>query len=993
LSPNVPVSVETMVDRLWDENPPPKARPTIRSYIWRIDRALSLAAGDTARLRRQSPGYALEIDPQAVDLHRFRSLRRQADSLADSGETRHAAELLQKAEAVWRGPALAGLPGAWIGRMRDSLGEELRSVTARRIDLELAHGRHTELLAELGQLSGRYPLDEILAGHRMVALFRSGRQSDSLRAYREIRARLTAEGIEPSPGLAQLHERILRHDPELAITPVYRRADKEPQPNTLPADIGDFVGRAEEIRQLTGEAGPPIHPVRVIAGMAGVGKSALAVHIGHLMKARYPDAQLHLRFRAHDQVREPLSPADALRELLSMLDVPTTRIPDSLPERAALWHAELASRRALVIFDDVAEPAQVRPLLPETGDCLFLVTTRRRYPDWGHARAMTLRVLPQDDAISLFAQIAGREVSHEPDETAEVTRLCAFLPLAIRLAASRLRTGATPALTDLIEELRDHHRGHGPVDDLNHRIQAAFELSYRQLTTGERRFLRYLGISPCTEISADSGAAVSGVTIAAAQAALGTLSDHHLLEEISPGRFGFHNLIRAFAAARFADEEPAPQARFAVGRLADYYIRAIQQAAETLHGRPAEARPGWTWLESEWGNVLLVARYCSRHEWKRRCADLIHALGDFLVVGGHWDDALAANLMALQACRDLDDLPGAARAAFDLSLISLLTGRSEEALPHAADAAAAFGLLGDERGRAAALDRVGIIHRNTARFRYALAYHREAIDIYREAGDTRGLAEALNHSAVALAELGRHAEAAESFDEALRICRTDGDLRGQAKTLNNIGVANYNRGYHKDAMRSWQESLDIFHQIGGRQNLALLDHNMGQLHQYKGNYRAAISLYRQVLAVYRSIGDVQHQAHALADIGSVYQATDQFDEALAHYEQAASLGAAAGDQYVSVRVLCGIADAHFGGGRLGAALEKYEEAARLSGEIESPYLKGKALNGIAETVLRTRGVAAARIYWREAHDIFAQLGVPEAATVEIRLHAIDTTAS
>ncbi len=417
MSPNMPVPIEVLIDRLWDEDPPPKARATIRSYIWRIERALSQLADDTVHIRRQAPGYALEVNPHAVDLHRFRSLRRQSDSLAESGETRHAVALLRKAETFCRGPALGGLPSAWIGRMRDSLEEELRSATARRIDLELALGRHSQLLAELGELSSQYPLDEVLAGHRMVALFGSGRQADALRVYRQTCAGLITEGINPSPGLAWLHERILRHDSELAITPVYRRANSEPQPNTLPADIEDFVGRAEEIRQLTQEPAPARHPVRIINGMGGVGKTALAIHVGHLMTARYPDAQLYLSFRAHDQMREPLDPADALRDLLTMLDVPAARIPGSIRERAELWQAELSSRRALIIFDDVVGPEQIRPLLPEADGCLVIVTSRRRYPDWCDARPLTLRVFSEDDAVSLFTRIADR-VSHKSDEVA-----------------------------------------------------------------------------------------------------------------------------------------------------------------------------------------------------------------------------------------------------------------------------------------------------------------------------------------------------------------------------------------------------------------------------------------------------------------------------------------------------------------------------------------------------------------------------------------------
>jgi tetratricopeptide (TPR) repeat protein len=785
----------------------------------------------------------------------------------------------------------------------------------------------------------------------------------------------------------------LRHDPDLAVTPAYRRPSRHSQPNTLPPDTGYFVGRSEEIQLLTEDTRPDGRlSTWIIEGMGGVGKTAVAVHAALRMAQRFPDAQLYLNLRAHDQLREPLNPADALGELLMMLEVPAVRIPGTLNERAEFWRGEIASRRAVIILDDVTDPDQIRPLLPREGDCMVIVTTRRRRPGWDGARRMTLRVLPEDDAVALFTQMAGRSAEHDPDHAARAVRLCGYLPLAIRIAASRLRSGAVPSLPDLVDDLNEPDIGH--ADDASQPVQAAFELSYRELTADERHLFRYLGVSPCLEVSPASAAAICGWTQTAAQAALRTLTSHYLLDEMPDGRFALHDLVRAFAAARFASEDAEAEARLAVGRLAGYYLNAVSHASKVLNGRdgdtPAAAR---SWLESEWGNALRVAQACGRHEWKRRCADIVHALGEFLETSGHWDAALAAHTMALQACRDLGDLSGVARASFDFSLTALRTGQSEAALRHATEAAAVFSTLGDRRGQAAALDRVGIIHRNTARFRDALAHHQEAMDIYRDAGDPAGLAKTLAHAAGALAALGRHAEEMSCLREALEIYRQIGDLRGQAITLNNIGAAEERHGYHRDAMLSYQASLDIFSRIGGRQSLAILDNNIGLIHQYKGNYRAAIAIYRKVLAVYRSIGDLQHQALVLVDIGSAYQAMDRFDEALAHYEQAASLGETAGDQHVSVKALCGIADAHLGSGRLGVALDSYKRAAELAGGIDSLYLKAKALNGIAEILLRTQGAGAARIYWREAHDIFTQLGVPEATIVEIRLQALDAPAS
>jgi DNA-binding SARP family transcriptional activator len=1003
--PNEQVAAEVLIGRLWGEDPPLKAGATIRSYIWRIDQLLSQVPGDAVRLRRRGRGYLLEIDPHAVDVHQVRSLKRQADALAASGEIERAAELLRDAEGLWRGAPLAGLPGDWTGQLRETLEEEHRATLSRRIELDLALGKHATLLAELATLVRQHPLDEELAARQMLALFRSGRQADALRAFREIRARLASDGIDPTPELAQLHQQILCHDPELAITPAYRRAGQEPQPNTLPAATADFTGREDEMQLLAERSGQKRHPaVWIIEGMAGVGKTALAVHAAHRMALRYPDAQLFLSFGAYDHGREPLTPADALRDLLIMLGLPPSRIPGTLRERAALWRAELACRRAVLIFDDVIGPDQIGSLLPDAGESVIMVTSRHRDSGWGTGRSLPLRVLSQRDAAALFTRIAGPGVDAGSAEVGEVAQWCGCLPLAIRLAASRLGSGAVGSLPDLLEELAEP--AGGPGSDLMRAMQGAFEVSYQRLSPAERRFFRYLGISPCLEVTAHSGAALSGITLVESNAALSTLASHHLLDETGLRRYTFHDLIRGFAAARFAEEDGTRETRSAIARLADYYRFAVGRANHAraakkpgmpvsaskdayelpFTGEPVQAE---AWLESEWGNVLRVAEHCARHEFKRRCADLVHGLGEFLETTGHWDDARAAHLLNLQACRDLNDLPGIARSAFDLSLTNLRTGHSELALQYATDAATAFAACGDSTGKAAALDRIGVVHRNAARFRDALAYHQEALEVFREAGDRRGLAQALVHAGAALWYLGRLREEMDYLSQALEIYRQDGDQRGQAITLNNIGTVQHHQGLHRDAMRSYQESHDIFREIGGRQNLAIADHNLARLQQYKGNYTGAIAIYRDVLATYRQLGDLQHEAYALADIGTAYRCDGRVDEAMAHYEKAASAAVRAGDRYAYAEAVYGMAEARSGAGRLEAALENYEQAAKLAWEIESLYLRAKALSGIAEITLHTKGAGAAKICWREALDIFAQIGVPEAAAVEIRLQTLD----
>jgi DNA-binding SARP family transcriptional activator/tetratricopeptide (TPR) repeat protein len=1012
--PNAPVSIDVLIDRLWGSEPTPKARSTIRSYIWRLERVLSLAARTDVRIDRRGQGYALGVDPLAVDLHRSRALQRSSDALAERGEVGRAAIELQAAESIWRGTPMAGLTGEWIGRMQFALEEEHRLLTRRRIGLELALGRHAELLGELAELTDQYPHDEAIVRYRMLALFGAGRQSDALRVYRETLAKLAADGLDPTPSLAELHQRILRHDPELVSAPERRQVSHALRSDTLPLVSGEFVGRAAEIRSLmAARDGGRRHPVlRVIEGMGGVGKTALAIHLGRLLAGRYSDGQLYVNFRSHDPELDPLDPADAMRELLTMIGV--GEAGDDITTRTERLHSELAARHMVLIFDDVTGPEQIRPLLPDEGDC-FVIVTSRRHADWGTelGPALLLGVLPDEDAVMMFINTAGSVAGVSADRAATASALCGRLPLAINLAATRLRAGAADDFDDLLRELGELNSGYSAHSDLGIQLRSTFDLSYRSLTSEQQRFFRYLGASPCFEITAASAAVLTGVTSAEAEATLTTLCNHHLIEERVPGRFGFHDLARGYAATRSVSEDSAQDVYRATRRLADDYLRVAAQAnrvlllkaqvpeprAPVLEPRPSVQKSSGkvppdahdeavAWLSAEWDNVLRIAEHCGKHEDNRRCATLVLTLADFLETSGYWDRAMRALSAALAACTDMDDHRGAARAAFSLSLLCLRTGQTQTALDYAHEAAAKYAEAGDRNGRAFALDRVGIVHRHASRFRESLAYHQEAMEIFRATGDERGMAKALLHAAGAVWTLGRHAEQMSYLTEAHGIFRRQGDLRGQGLALNNIGSVQHIRGYHRDAARNYQAAYDIFRKIGGRHNLAMLEQNMGEIYQYKGSLAEAMVMYRKALAEFRAIGDLRQQASALIDIGSLYYDDGSLSAAITHYEKAAAIAEVVGDLYTHGLALCGLADAERRSGHLGVASASYEKVQQIAGEIESPYLKASALRGMAEVALRTKGPEAARILWRGAYDIFTQLGVYEAATVALRLDVI-----
>jgi tetratricopeptide (TPR) repeat protein len=1006
LTPRTIVPVEALIDRLWDTRPPPKARESISVYIARLRASLRQSLGDSVRLVGRARGYVLDVDPEAVDLHQFRRLRRQANALTASGDYDHAASLLREADGLWRGQALAGVRGDWVARMRDSLEEERRAAILERVECELELGRHADLVGELRHLLAQYPLDETFIAHQMTALYWNGRPGDALSLYRETRSRLIDEqGTEPGPMLSELHQRILRRDPQLDVRLAGQRLGRVSRPDTLPPETVEFVGRSEELGLLTGEHGDTPR-ISVIEGMPGVGKTALAVHAARIVSAQYPDGVFYLSLHTHDPGSPSLDPAEALHRLLRMLAVPATQIPDAIGERAALWRAQLSRRRAVVILDDAARHDQIRPLLPVAGRCLFLITTRRKLPDLQGARTLTLDVLSTDDAITLFRRIAGQGRAEDEDKVATAVGLCGRLPLAIQLTAGRLAQDYPPRLADLIEQLSQAPAQLGGTGAASPEVMSAFDLSYRALEPDHQRIFRRLGLSPCAYVSLQAAAALGGCTLAEAEKALVTLLDHHLLARAPAGHFRFHDLIRGYAAVRAARDDPEPEQRQAVARLLDYYLHTADKADRVLHpfrrrmpvsvthlpaASPAlgtqEDAAGW--LESEWSNILQAAQHAGRHEWKRKCADLTHVLADFVETRAYWHEAIAAHTLALQASRDLADSARIAQASLELSAVSQQTGRHEATLPLAEDAAAIYRSLADRRGEAEALDQIGLAHQRAARSREALAYFQEARILYHGTADQRGVANSLSHSGIACWHLGRYPDAMGHLREALSLYRVVGDRRGEAKTLNNLGRMQLYCGYHRDALEDYQKSLEIFSEIGGAQNEAILYHNIGGVYHYKGSYEEALAACRRALAIYRDIGDLPDEADVLNDIGAIYQSAECYDEALIYHQKARSISEEIGNLSQQVIALRRIADVRRGSGQHGEAFDHYHSALRLAREIGDPYEEAKILEGIAESTLNTQRPYAARIVFRQALDIFERLGVPEAESARIRIETMN----
>jgi tetratricopeptide (TPR) repeat protein/DNA-binding SARP family transcriptional activator len=1006
-----PISAERLMDRVWGDDPP--ARESLYPLVTRLRGRLRRISG-TNLLTRRAGAYVLKVDPGAVDLFRFESLLAQARAIADSGDDEQAIALFDEAEALWRGEALAGLGGDWAARTRDKLQTQRLDATIARVKARLRAGQFAGLTAELSELVAQHPFDEVLIEHFMLALYRSGRQSDALHAYRTAQLRLDDElGIQPGPQLQELHQRMLSRDPGLAAPTPTARLKPNPGLNTLPRDTSSFTGRVAELRRLldtdASNSGGNAVAIDAIHGMPGVGKTALAVHAAHQLADQFPDGQFYIELHAHDLVREPVHPADGLETLLRILGVPAARIPAPLDERAAMLRARMANRRALLVLDDAAGQEQVRPFLPGAPGCRVLITSRRRLTGLRDARSFSLDVLSEEDATTLFSRIVGAERADDAHAVAEVVRLCGYLPLTVELAAGRFCNRSAWSLDDLAARLaRTQGRlAEFRAEDLQ--VASTFELSYRELTPAQQQVFRCLGLNIGADFGPYAAAALTGDDLTIGEHLLEDLVEFHLVEEPHSGRFRMHDLLHEYARDRVLRDEPESSRTIRVHRLLDYYLHTADRADRAIHPyrrrlditvtHPPSAAPGLhsladarLWVKTELPNLLASIKYAVDHRWFSHAAQLPHVLADVLDLLGRWREAAAAHHYALDAWRAMGELAGEARALGDLSHVLYRTGGYDLALRHATAALAIYRDRGDQYGQARMLDMIGLIRWHTARYPEGLTCFQEALAIQRDIGDRHGEVDALSHSGMVYHHIGRYRESIENFQEALSICRVIGDQWTEAKLLNNIGDVQQQLGYHRDALELYQQTLRIFREIGSSsQNMAILYNNIGNVHRYKGRYDEALKYHRDALSIYRDSGDLRNQADVLNNIGLVYHQAEQYAEALIHHQRALSIAQEITEPYEQARAHLGLGDAHRENSRHTLALEHYRTALDLARDLGTPYEEGQSLHGIAETLLHLQGPAVAKAYWQQALSLFQQLGVPEVESVRIRLHALGAT--
>lgn len=881
---NQVVPVATLIDRVWGENTPRRARDTLYSYVYRLRQALSEV--DDLDLQRRPGGYVITADPAVVDLHRFRGLVAQARGTEDD---ERAAALFTQALRLWRGEPFAALDTPWLNWMRTTIDAEQRAAELDHTDVELRRGRHADLLARLAARAAEHPLEERLAGQLMLALYRDGRQADAQRVYQRTRTALVEElGVEPGAELLDIHQRILNTDPALVIPA--RNHDRGlakswPTPRELPADTAHFTGRDQHLADLHTlldhhrETGFPAVMITAIEGTAGIGKTTLAIHFGHQIANQFPDGQLYLDLRGFAPT-PPMTAGEALGRLLRSLGLPPERIPADEQEQAATYRSLLADKRMLLVLDNARRAEQIQPLLPGSPHCLVVATSRSTLTTVDGATHLHLDVLSEREALTLLARIAGQDrVSAEPDAAATLVDLCARLPLAIRIAGARLAARPGWTIRTVVARLADeHHR----LDELRvggRAVRAAFAVSYDALQTSDdlvdqtaARAFRFLGLLEWVDMSVPVAAALIDRPQPDTHAALERLVDDHLLTSHLPGRYRTHDLLRIYAR-QLASHEPAPHA--ALSRALYCYIDAGEQATRRSepHNMRLPAAPirsphgGFTlstladttaYVDVERPNMIAIMHQAATAPGlvPAHAVRLAAAWYMPLDFRGYWQDLAALCECAAQIAHRVGDRPGEAVARQDLGMVYSRVGRPTEAIDMTRQALEIYRDIGDRSGEQRCLHYLGFTHHQQHRLPEAVAYLEEGLAICQEIGYRPGEASQLDTLGLVHQRLHRFDQAIACHQRALTIGREDGHRRLEATALVNLGWAHHRAKHHDQAIAHFQQCLTLERDLGRRYGEAEALWGLGQSHHALGHHDQARSSWERSIAILHDIREL-----------------------------------------------------------------------------------------------------------------------------------------
>ncbi len=943
------VSAAQLIDAMWEVPPPGGGLGSIRTYAWQLRRLLEPDPSAPSVLISSGDGYRLAVPPDAVDARRGEALIGEADRERTEGRLERAGDLLTEALELWRGEPLTGVPGPYAERQRERL-EELR-VTAleERFDIQLILGKHHSEIPALLDVAAAHPLRERPHSLLMRALNAAGRRADALAVFADCRRRFVRElGIEPTAELAAVHQQVLEGEPA-ADRPEPGPQDKRlgspdpaaaqdepsvagmPVPAQLPAGTPDFTGRSAPLAELAAlltEADRSTPAVVAVSGMGGVGKTALSLRAAHHVRSSYPDGQLHGDLNGFGY--EPVEPGSVLTGFLVALGLAPEAVPERLDERRGLLRSLLDGRRVLMVLDNARDAAQVRDLIPGSPGCGVVITSRALPTGLPLTGQITLEAFQPEEAIALLAAVIGQErLDAEPEAGLRLVAACGFLPLAVRIVATRLAVRPKWTVRSLAERLTDEHRRLGELRVGDLAVEAAFEVGYRQLTPAQARAFRLLAVPGTARIGLTSAAALLAVDETTADELLESLVDAALLEAPEPGRYQYHDLVRVFAAQK-SQPDPA-EADHALGRLLDHLLAMTQSAMSCIS--PGEAviqalgplrAPGRsfpdtgaarTWLDQEVETVISTVLRAAvlpseRDDNHLRTAATVLLGVSVLIYDARSTRLATVALTVAEAAQSRGDRRSAARARLICSTDALRTTHPDNAGEHA----------------------------------------RLAVEAAREADDPLILRKALNDLGLAAQYLNRYDEALACYDEAILLARQLGHRVGEAAITLNAAHVRIRLGRAAEAIPACETALTLMCDIGDQHDIASALYLLGLAFHAEGRHQDAVVWYTECLYVCKSAGITNRRANTL-------------------YRLAETL-----------RVM----------GRCGEAEEKAAESIVLSEELSDGRSLGNALTVLGRARIDLGRTDTGRADLERAHTVFVRIGHHSEAAEVTALLAAET---
>lgn len=978
------VSVDRLVDYLWGERAPATASSLVKVYVSQVRHLLAGGAGATDLLVTQAPGYRLRVAVDALDLLVFEQLVAEAESAQAEGRTELAAERLRAALDLWRGEPLEDVPSDLLRQVDATrLTERRLAAVEARIEADLLLGRDRELVGELEALVAAHPLRERLRGQLMLALYRSGRRADALAVYQAARATMAEElGLDPDPELRRLQRAILSEDPSLTLPRATTEVASVQPPSQLPPLVADFTGRADVCQQLRRviedgldrEDDGPVVMIAAVAGKAGVGKTTVAVRVAHRLRSRFPDGQLYVDLRGCEA--EPLDPSGVLAAFLRALGVGGIGLPEGLDERAQLYRTRLAERRVLVVLDNAASEAQVRPLLPAGGGCAVLVTSRRPLAGLEAANTVALDVFTPIEAQELLVRLVGDDrLKAEPEAAEAIAVRCGHLPLAVRISGAKLATKAHWTLDEYADRLADERRRLDELVAGDLEVRSSVALSYRSLGGAEQRAVRLLGLldaiafagwvlAPLLGLRLRDEAALEDIEDLVERLVDAQLLDVTGHDETGQVRYRFHDLLRDFARERVLDEEPAAIRSAAIERLNLAYLSLAEdadallgprrrrssratlsvarpfQAAATRHHDRLRADP-IRWLEAERVGLVAAVEQAGREGSGALTWRLAAALAFFLEGRAWYDDYKRTNTAALAAARGCGNAEEEAWIMLRLGWLNIVPWLDEGGIDALQATLDLFRSNDDRAGIAYALQSLGELHTELNSYPPAAAFLTKSLDLFRELDDPHGEAVTRCHIGEVYDRQCRYASAVDHFSRCADTFRALGDRRWEAYSVSYLAMVYRNQGRPDLALPPYEQSLSMYRQIGDRQGVAEVTRMYALALSDLARFGEAEELVEEALRIAREIGYRRWEAACLHTLGEVLRNRGEHGVARDCYDQCLGMLYELGDPRLgkaeTLRSLGHLARAE---GRHDEALAHLNRCLPLLQQVD--YLRGQA---------------------------------------------------